>query len=118
LQSDKGVPDNSGTTGPTGGTSANGPTTTDNPPVLPPVNVSIDVLPWAKVNISGGGLKESLTETTPAIVSLPPGRYVLVFENPDLRTFKEEVDINESNHSFNFAFRDFDARKVADSLVE
>jgi serine/threonine protein kinase len=119
--SDKGVPDNTGsTTGPTGGTSTNGPTTTtDNPPpVLPKVSVSIDVLPWAKVNISGGGLKESITETTPAIISLPPGRYVLVFENPDLRTFKEEVDINEGNRIFNFAFRDFDARKVADSLVE
>ncbi|HSE40257.1 MAG TPA: tetratricopeptide repeat protein, partial [Acidobacteriota bacterium] len=112
--------DNPPTTGPGTDITNTGPTTTttNNPPVIPPVNVSIDVLPWAKVNISGGGLKESITDTTPAIVSLPPGRYVLVFENPDLATFKKEVDVNENNHSFSFAFTNFDAGKVADSLVE
>ena len=113
---DKDVPENTTTTVPTGPTKTE--PTTNVPPVIPPISVSIDVLPWAKVNISGGGLKESITDTTPAIVSLPPGRYVFVFENPDLRTFKEEVDVNENSRSFNFAFRDFDAGKVADSLVE
>ncbi len=110
--------DNPGTNPSTNGTTTGPTTNIDTPPVIPPVNVSIDVRPWAKVNFSGGGLKQSITDTTPSIVSLPPGRYLFVFENPDLRTFKEEVDVNENNHSFNFNFPDFDAKKVTDSLVE
>jgi len=109
------------TTGPTGttGTSTTpGGISTTPPPVIPSVPVSIDALPWATIRISGGDLKNPVTEITPAIISLPPGRYTVEFENPDLPTFTETLDVNESNSHFSFVFRQFDAGKIADSLVQ
>ena len=101
---------NQGTTQPGG--------TTSTPPEIPPVAVSINALPWATIRISGGDLKNTITEITPAIVSLPPGRYTVEFENPDLPRFTETLDVNESNHRFNFSFRQFDAGKISDSVFQ
>ncbi len=104
------------TTGPTGT-----PGTTRPPigyPATPLVAVSIDAVPWATIRISGGDLKDTITEITPAIVTLAPGRYTVEFENPHLPTFTETLDVNESNDFFRFAFRQFDAGKIADSLVQ
>lgn len=110
------------TTTSTGPTTTNpetpGGTTSLPPPEVPPVPVSIDALPWATIRISGGDLKNTITEITPAIVTLPPGRYTVEFENPDLPKFTETLDVNESNHRFSFSFRQFDAGKIADSVFQ
>lgn len=105
-------------TGTTPGTTPGGTTTTQVE--TPPVPVSIDALPWATIRISGGDLKNTITEITPAIVSLPPGRYTVEFENPDpnLARFTETLDVNENNHRFSFSFRQFDAGKIADSVFQ
>jgi hypothetical protein len=95
-----------------------GGTTSTPPPVLPPVAVSIDALPWATIRISGGDLKNTITEITPAIVTLPPGRYTVEFENPDLPKFTETLDVNENNRRFSFSFQQFDAGKIADSVFK
>jgi hypothetical protein len=115
----RGPQTNTSTTGPTTnpGTQPGGTTSTP-PPVIPPVAVSIDALPWATIRISGGDLKNSITEITPAIVALPPGRYTVEFENPNLPKFTETLDVNESNHRFSFSFRQFDAGKIADSVFQ
>ncbi|MCI0443051.1 protein kinase [bacterium] len=107
-------------TSPTGnqGTTQPGGTTSTPPPEIPPVAVSINALPWATIRISGGDLKNTITEITPAIVSLPPGRYTVEFENPDLPRFTETLDVNESNRRFSFSFRQFDAGKSADSVFQ
>jgi len=110
------------TTNTTGTTTTNPETqpggTISTPPEIPPVAVSIDALPWATIRISGGDLKNTITEITPAIVTLPPGRYTVEFENPDLPKFTETLDVNESNHRFSFSFRQFDAGKIADSVFQ
>jgi serine/threonine protein kinase len=116
----RGPQTNTTSTGPTTtnpGTQPGGTTSTP-PPVIPPVAVSIDALPWATIRISGGDLKNTITEITPAIVTLPPGRYTVEFENPDLPKFTETLDVNESNHRFSFSFRQFDAGKIADSVFQ
>jgi serine/threonine protein kinase len=81
------------------------------------VPVAIDVQPWATFVVSGENLKSTLTDQTPAVISLPPGRYTIVFENPALPSFTETIEVTSSNQRFTFAFKQFDVDKIADSVM-
>jgi serine/threonine protein kinase len=88
------------------------------PPAATPLHVSIDAQPWANIRISGGDLRSSINETTPAAVQLPPGRYTVIFTNPDLPTFSEIIDVDPANTNFSYSFKQLNAEKLVDQLVQ
>ena len=87
-------------------------------PVATPLPVSIDVQPWGKIEISGGGLKEQVEDTTPAIVNLPPGTYSVKVENSQFNSFTETIAVDSSHREFNFRFSQFNPDELADTLVK
>ncbi len=102
-----------------------------NPVVIPPstekpkpaivattLPVSIDVTPWANFEIQGGALKAPITDTTPVVVKLAPGRYSILFRNPDFPSFNETIIVDESNTTFHFQFKQLDTESLANSLVQ
>lgn len=91
------------------------PTTTLEAAPLP---VSIDAQPWANINITGGDLKETLHETTPALVQLKPGRYTIVFENSGYPSFTQTVDVHTGSTSISYSFEQLDANKLVDEAMK
>jgi serine/threonine protein kinase len=67
------------------------------PAVVPPTQVTVDVRPWARVRISRVDASTTSTplpvQTTPFVVSLPPGHYLLDCENGGL-TSRATFDLN------------------------
>jgi PEGA domain len=85
---------------------------------VPAVIVSIDAQPYANVEITGENLKEKITEQTPCLVSLQPGQYTVLFENSSFHSFSETIDVNSSNTSFKFSFKQLNPESIADSVVK
>lgn len=88
------------------------------PPAATPLHVSIDAHPWANIMISGGDLQSNIHETTPAAIQLPPGRYTVEFTNPDLPSFSEVIDVGPSSTNFSYSFKQLNAEKLVDQLVQ
>jgi len=88
------------------------------PPPATPLSVSIDAQPWANIQISGGDLNSKISDTTPAVVELPPGRYTVRFENPQLQSFTEVIDVHSGNTSFSYPFKQLDTQKLVDQLLQ
>lgn len=87
-------------------------------PAATPLAVSIDAQPWANIEISGGELDSKISDTTPAVVQLPPGRYTVVFENPQLQSFTEQIDVQPGTTSFSYPFKQMDPQKLVDQLMQ
>jgi serine/threonine protein kinase len=88
------------------------------PPAATPLSVSIDAQPWANIQISGGDLNSKISDTTPAVVQLPPGRYTVRFENPQLQSFTEVIEVNSGSTSFSYPFKQLDPQKLVDQLMQ
>jgi serine/threonine protein kinase len=88
------------------------------PPAATPLAVSIDAQPWANIQITGGDLNAKISDTTPAVVQLPPGRYTVVFENPRLPTFTQVIDVRSGNTSFSYPFKQMDPQRLVDQLMQ
>jgi serine/threonine protein kinase/ssRNA-specific RNase YbeY (16S rRNA maturation enzyme) len=86
-------------------------------PVAQPLSVSIDVRPWAEVNITGKNLTEPLRSVTPARLSLPPGEYSVICTNPDFSAFTQTIRVSENNRMFRFQFQQLDPNQIVDSLL-
>ncbi len=88
------------------------------PAAAVPVNVSIDAAPWAQIEISGGSLTDKVQDTTPARLSLAPGRYSVVFKNPDFQSFTQTIEVTGDSRNFRFQFRQLSPERLVDSLVK
>lgn len=87
-------------------------------PSVSPLAVSIDVQPWGKIEISGGGLRERVTDTTPVVIQLPPGTYSVRFENSQFTSFTETIHVDPTRREFAFRFPQFNPDELADSLTK
>ena len=93
-------------------------TTTSTTTAETPLPVSIDAQPWATINISGGSLKDTLHETTPAMLQLAPGRYTITFENAKFPSFTQTVDVHNGSTSFSYAFQQMDPATLVDVAMK
>lgn len=92
-----------------------------NPVPVEMISVSIDSQPWTNIEISGGSLKQKITELTPAVVDLPSGQYTVVFQNPQSgrQSVSRTIDVSKFNRKFTYQFTELlDPEKVADSVVQ
>ncbi len=82
------------------------------------VTVTVDLYPWARVTIKGEGAPTD-AKTTPFVVSLLPGQYVLHAENGGLTNAKDfQLTVRSGPpQSFRDKMPGFDANAVAASLV-
>ncbi len=92
----------------------------DTTPVPAPqeVTISIDVSPWAEIEITGGGLTGPLKQVTPARFNLIPGRYSLVARNPGFSNFNQTINVDGIHRDFRFSFQQLDPHSIADALVK
>jgi serine/threonine protein kinase len=79
----------------------------------PTMPVTLDSIPWAEIEISGGSLKETVRETTPCRVSLPAGEYNITLKNPELAALKQTIRVSNNNRDFRFQFPDVSPEKLA-----
>lgn len=92
--------------------------TPPGPPVVAQqLSVSIDVRPWAEIEIKGNGLAQSVRGVTPVRVSLPAGEYSLICSNPDFSTFTHTIQVSHSNRNFRLQFPQLNTDRVVDSLL-
>ena len=87
------------------------------PAVVQPVSVSIDVRPWAEVEISGKGLSQPMRGVTPVRVNLPPGEYSVVFANPEFASFNQTIQVSSTNRDFRFQFSQMDPNRIVENLL-
>jgi len=80
-------------------------------------SLTIDVSPWATVRVleEATGLPASVSEfTTPFVVTLPPGRYVLELVHPDLGRDEQPVEVQQGvPRQLHFVMPGFDAEDAA-----
>ncbi len=88
-----------------------------NPVVVQPISISIDVRPWAELEIKGKGLTEPMRGMTPVRINLPEGEYSVVFTNPDFPSFTQTIQINDTNRSFRFEFPQLNTNRVVENLI-
>lgn len=81
------------------------------------VSVSIDVQPWASIEITGSNLKNPITDTTPLRVLLEPGIYKVTARNPEFSPLSETIEVVEGRTRFQFQFEKLDPEKIADTLI-
>jgi hypothetical protein len=87
-------------------------------PVAPQaISISMDVRPWAEIEIKGNGLSQPMRNTTPVRVNLPPGEYSVVISNPDFPSFTRTIQVNDSNRDFRFEFPQLDPNQVVERLL-
>jgi hypothetical protein len=85
----------------------------------PSVLVVIDVQPWARVTVrSEGGRIPPLTQTTPAAMRLPEGRYDLSFENGGLTPpLTAQIQVSRNGQQmFSFTMPQFDPNQLLNQL--
>jgi serine/threonine protein kinase len=92
---------------------------TPPPPVAvaQPVSVSIDVRPWAELEISGKGLSQPVRGVTPIRLNLAPGEYSVVFANPDFASFNQTIQVSATNRDFRFQFTQMDPNRIVENLL-
>ncbi len=86
--------------------------------VIQPLSVSIDVRPWAELEINGKGLSQPLRGVTPVRVNLQPGEYSVVLSNPEFATLSQTIQVSSANREFRFQFPQMDPNRVVDSLLQ
>jgi len=102
------------------------PTNTTQPVVPPPISenmlmVAIDVQPWASIEISGPNLKQPVRDTTPALVSLPPGTYTVsvLSQGANLPGFTETITVSAgATNRFRFQFPQMDVERLTESVLQ
>ncbi len=87
------------------------------PVVVQPVSISLDVLPWAEVEISGGGLSQPVRDVTPVRVNLPPGEYNVRLTNPEFASFNQAIQVSNTNRDFRFQFKQLDPNQIVDNVL-
>jgi hypothetical protein len=91
--------------------------TPPSPVVSQPISVSIDVRPWAELEISGKNLQQPVRGTTPVRVNLPAGEYSVVCTNPDFTSFTQTIRVSDASRTFRFEFAQLDANRIVDTLL-
>ncbi len=94
-------------------------------PVGTPVEVRVSASPWARVRVTPAGeAPQGFTApaplVTPCVLSLPPGRYSLAFENDGLtKGFEATITVEPGEpNAFSFTMPGFDAARAARAAAD
>ena len=84
------------------------------------VNVAIDSQPWAEIEISSPDSKQEFAEKTPCLISLPAGRYTVLFKSnsAEFRNMTKSIEVSENSRQFSFRFEGLNPENIAESLLK